>query len=357
MKQFSPFYLALLTAGAIFTGGCSDNAPTGGNNTAAPVMVFSDDISLSTTTSSTFTANADGSGRKKIADAMLTTGPRGGRILLFPLSQIGNQALYSTKLDGTGRIDFAGSASAFEIVGMTPDGGRIVWVAPGVGADTIMVASIDGSNPKVAATADVDPTSIDISPDGTKIAFMAERDDNEGSSLLVAPLDGSGSRTLLPKIQPEAPQQLTWSSGSDRILFAMRDSAFPDIDANDLWTIRPDGTGLTNLTRDTLDQICPAWSPDGTTIVFTQGTTVDYDLWLMKSDGTGRRALYQGGASEFFTEWSPDGKWILYKDGEKFRTGSSTGVSWGLGTGGVVNVSSGAATVIFQSGHRAYWAR
>src|SRR3954464_423977 len=36
----------------------------------------------------------------------------------------------------------------------------------------------------------------------------------------------------------------------------------------DIWVIKPDGTGLSQLTNNPQDDLLPSWSPDGKRIVF-----------------------------------------------------------------------------------------
>jgi Tol biopolymer transport system component len=86
----------------------------------------------------------------------------------------------------------------------------------------------------------------------------------------------------------------------------------------DIYTIEPDGRGLTNLTNtpggSNADfEFEPAWSPDGNMIAFRRYL----DIWVMNADGTGQRQVTQHlGAA--FTEgdshpaWSPDGARIAF---------------------------------------------
>jgi len=74
-----------------------------------------------------------------------------------------------------------------------------------------------------------------------------------------------GSR--FPALAPD------WSPDGDRIAFvAQRDLEDPDDRlATDVYTIRPDGTGLTRVTDGSYNCGTPAWSPDGDRLAFTAG--------------------------------------------------------------------------------------
>ncbi len=58
----------------------------------------------------------------------------------------------------------------------------------------------------------------------------------------------------------------------------------------------------------------PAWSPDGSQIVFTSNRfgSEDYDLWLMPSTGGDAVHLTNELSSEFSSSWSPDGLNIVF---------------------------------------------
>lgn len=59
----------------------------------------------------------------------------------------------------------------------------------------------------------------------------------------------------------------------------------------------------------------PAWSPDGHTIAYVHGDTVDGQtgIWLVDTNGTNKRLFYSG-VSAYSPAWSPDGQWIAFSD-------------------------------------------
>jgi Tol biopolymer transport system component len=77
-----------------------------------------------------------------------------------------------------------------------------------------------------------------------------------------------------------------------------------------VFTIRPDGSGLRNLTPDNEFESNPVWSPDGRRLLFTN----DVDLYVMNADGSGRAKLVDGDLGIFDHHWSPDGRMIAYVD-------------------------------------------
>jgi Tol biopolymer transport system component len=78
-----------------------------------------------------------------------------------------------------------------------------------------------------------------------------------------------------------------------------------------VYTIKPDGTGLTRLTPSGSLGEQPNWSTDGRQIVFTSHRDGITQLSIMKSDGSGVVAL-PGTTNGFLAAFSPDGRWLLF---------------------------------------------
>ena len=120
------------------------------------------------------------------------------------------------------------------------------------------------------------------SPDGTQVVFVVNRypmpptDQNIlGSSIAVVKTDGS--EITAPRILTEPSLFGTspdWSPDGTRIVFYTHGlGSFQDTTlATNLYTIRPDGTGLTQVTHfgeNDTRATQPTWTPDGTRILFT----------------------------------------------------------------------------------------
>jgi Tol biopolymer transport system component len=75
----------------------------------------------------------------------------------------------------------------------------------------------------------------------------------------------------------------------------------------ELYTVTPQGGDLRQLTRNRVNDLDPAWSPDGQRIAFTRQTidrhsNVLSSVWLMAADGTHVHRLTTGGSPS----WAPD---------------------------------------------------
>jgi len=124
---------------------------------------------------------------------------------------------------------------------------------------------------------------------------------------------------LEPLINLEA-RHLALSADGRRLVLNIFDST------SNLWSIRLDpenGEPLTEsapLTSETnLRNSFPAWSPDGSTIVFNRLSTGQKgSIWAIEPDGTGQRELLSDpDVSYRFPQWSLDGKSLyVLRDGD-----------------------------------------
>jgi Tol biopolymer transport system component len=73
--------------------------------------------------------------------------------------------------------------------------------------------------------------------------------------------------------------------------------------------VRPDGTGFATIVENGSS---PAWSPDGTMLVFQRSVGPDTDLFVIRADGTELRRINHPGQDDFLSAWSPDGKRIVF---------------------------------------------
>jgi Tol biopolymer transport system component len=82
------------------------------------------------------------------------------------------------------------------------------------------------------------------------------------------------------------------------------------------FVVSPDGSGLTNLTPDTLLERDPMWSPDGRKllVVRVDPSFLFETLYVMNADGSDRTELVSG-ASLLDYRWSPDGSRIAFSLG------------------------------------------
>ena len=131
-----------------------------------------------------------------------------------------------------------------------------------------------------------DPTRItpcgecvpgDFSPDGTRIVFSVSNDGRSSIGLFTVRLDGTGLRRITPAgMLLDAADGGRWSPTGDQIVFQAR-SAPGDLPS--IWVVDADGSRPHEVPIEGCGGssgpgagVCqmPAWSPDGTKIVFSR---------------------------------------------------------------------------------------
>ena len=110
---------------------------------------------------------------------------------------------------------------------------------------------------------------------------------NEDWNVYVADADGSDRGRVsdlegdeyAPDFAPDGSRIVFWSRARLR-------------DESDIYSVRPDGTGLKRLTpRDGISEWAPDYSPNGKKIVYMRKAGKNTDIFKMNADGSHRRAL------------------------------------------------------------------
>jgi Tol biopolymer transport system component len=82
-----------------------------------------------------------------------------------------------------------------------------------------------------------------------------------------------------------------------------------------IYLMRREGTGAHSVRRDSLEQACPRFSPDGSMISLWRGSAKSGAYFVMNADGNGLRRIVNSGGEPFAwgcPSWSPDGKQLVF---------------------------------------------
>jgi TolB protein len=151
------------------------------------------------------------------------------------------------------------------------------------------------------------------SPDGEWIAYTESRGPGQSAIIKIKP-EGTGRDELT--LWAMNANNAKWSPDGSRIVFNSHNDPQPGEDAN-LYTMRPDGTGLVQLTHyrgGRLNAYAGSWSPDGKQIVFhLRGADPDgpgvNQLFIIDADGSNMHQLTHlpHGMNPGYASWSPAG--------------------------------------------------
>jgi Tol biopolymer transport system component len=106
---------------------------------------------------------------------------------------------------------------------------------------------------------------------------------------------------------------------------------------SNVYTVNPDGTGRRQLTHVGAARAAgaPDWSPGGAKIAYESNQTGDYRIWVMNANGSGQRRLSDDpGFADLNPAWSPDGTRILFSRCTEQPGGSGCDLEVMNGAGG-----------------------
>jgi TolB protein len=156
----------------------------------------------------------------------------------------------------------------------------------------------------------VEGSSPAWAPDGRRLSYSC----TDGSDLCVVDLQNRTETVVVTHTDawPYAGSS-TWSPDGTWIAFT-RTSAEGDDYTSDrqLFRVRADGAELTAIPNTDPLATLPAWSPDGATILYTErydgrGGEFSGDLWSIRPDGTGKTQVTRSQGNDQAATWSPDG--------------------------------------------------
>lgn len=202
--------------------------------------------------------------------------------------------------------------SFFSKLSWSPNGSRIAFASS---AGDIWVVRPDGSHPMQLT---VDPAKDLMpawSPDGTRMAFVSDRSGSR--EIWIMNPDGTAPRMVTSLLQKRGASDPAFSPDGRQLVFAQSESVKTSSGRHShLAIINVDGTALRQLTAGDVRDERPHWSTYG--IVFESDRTgipnAHYDaLWIIQPDGSGLRALPDAGGER--PAWSSDGTKIVFSGG------------------------------------------
>jgi Tol biopolymer transport system component len=199
-----------------------------------------------------------------------------------------------------------------------PAGDRLVCNTEIGGAlhNALLVMNADGSSRSVIFRDPEKNAAAPVwSPRGDRIAFALGgfrpfRPAGEPAHLALIRPDGKDLQMLTSGSRNDGFP--SWSPDGRRIVYRSAERLGAEKIVKGLRILEVETRKVQVLTDGEHDDNFPAWSPDGGRIAFTSDRPGPFNLYTIRPDGTGLRRLTDSRGRDAHCCWSPDGKWIFF---------------------------------------------
>ena len=235
--------------------------------------------------------------------------------IAFSSDRDGNYEIYVMNADGKNQRRLTNNGFYNTDPSWSPDGTRIAFVSEREGnfagkRKHIYVMDADGKNQRKLSRnpfAEWDPA---WSPDGTHIAFTSDVDFHRHIYVTDA-TNGKNLRRIGP--HKRVGWHPSWSPDGKRIAFtSWSNLEVIGLGNYEIYVMDADGSNQQRLTQNPGHESDPSWSPDGERIAFASNRDGNYEIYVMDADGKNQQRLTRNPARDWYPSWSPDGERIIF---------------------------------------------
>jgi Tol biopolymer transport system component len=181
----------------------------------------------------------------------------------------------------------------------SPDGTKIVYTAGDVGfvSSAFYILDLETGESSLLLDDEYNNDAADWSPNGSRIAFISDRDGTMDIYAMNA--DGSGIEKLIDTgLEDYNPD---WSPDGTQIVFFAFD--LPSI-RQDIYVVNNDGSNPQNLTNTSrvVDESA-SWSPDGSQILFHTDRDRNFEVYIMNANGSQQTNLTNDRGQDYCPDW------------------------------------------------------
>ncbi len=250
-----------------------------------------------------------------------------GRRIAFWSAAGGQRDLETIPAAGGARVKVTDDPALDWAPVWSPDEKYLYFASDRGGAMGIWRIAIDGSSGRadgapepVASGVDAAMDSPHLSSDGTALVFRSKIESVNPAAIAFDPAAGrAGAVTLLQhRTGLLAPSDVS-PDGKWVVLVSVPDRR------QDLFLMRPDGSGLVRLTDDEPRDWFPRFTPDGAALTFMANPLGKYEVFSLRIDGSGRTRLTDLAADVADVAFAPDGNRLLVSLGSRGAGGIGTG--------------------------------
>ena len=252
--------------------------------------------------------------------------------IAFVSQRDGNPEIYIMDADGGNQRRLTNHRDRDWSPSWSPDGKQIAFVSDrdghvhvlhGWSTSEIYVMDADGSSQQNLTNNPHNDRSPSWSPDGRRIVFQSDRDNDRDHNIEIYVMDADGSNPQRLTNNPTEDEYPAWSPDGRRIVFSARREGHVENKFGityEIYVMNADGGNEQRLTENRNNDWSPSWSPDGKRIAFEsdrKGDVVKFDIYVMDADGGNPQRLTENRVYDWSPSWSPGGKRIVFASDRK----------------------------------------